>query len=99
MIEDHIARLDPLADPRAHEKREELTAMAISVDAVVRFAERHAETARALVKSESDPERRSELMKIADVCSHVPAHAPRDFHEALHCYWFVHLGVITELNT
>jgi trans-4-hydroxy-L-proline dehydratase len=29
----------------------------------------------------------------------VPAHAPRDFHEALQAYWFVHLGVITELNT
>jgi formate C-acetyltransferase len=29
----------------------------------------------------------------------VPAHAPRTFHEALQAYWFVHLGVITELNT
>ena len=37
-------------------------------------------------------------MKIADVCSHVPAHAPRDFHEALQYYWFCHLAVITELN-
>jgi len=99
MIEDHIARLDPLTDPRAHEKREELAAMAIAVDAVVRFAERHAEAARALAEKETDTKRRSELMKIADVCSHVPAHAPRDFHEALQCYWFVHLGVITELNT
>jgi formate C-acetyltransferase len=28
----------------------------------------------------------------------VPAHAPRDFHEALQYYWFCHLAVITELN-
>ena len=28
----------------------------------------------------------------------MPAHAPRDFWEALQAYWFVHLGVITELN-
>jgi formate C-acetyltransferase len=28
----------------------------------------------------------------------VPAHAPRDFWEALQYYWFVHLGVTTELN-
>jgi pyruvate-formate lyase len=28
----------------------------------------------------------------------VPAHAPRDFHEALQSYWFCHLAVITELN-
>jgi pyruvate formate-lyase/glycerol dehydratase family glycyl radical enzyme len=32
------------------------------------------------------------------VCRHVPAHAPRDFWEALQAYWFVHLGVTTELN-
>jgi formate C-acetyltransferase len=29
----------------------------------------------------------------------VPAHAPETFWEALQYYWFVHLGVITELNT
>ncbi len=28
----------------------------------------------------------------------MPAHAPRDFHEALQYYWFCHLAVITELN-
>jgi hypothetical protein len=32
------------------------------------------------------------------VCAWVPAHAPRDFHEALQHYWFIHLGIITELN-
>ena len=42
--------------------------------------------------------RRAELLKIADVCRRVPAHAPRDFHEALQTYWFCHLAVITELN-
>ena len=45
-----------------------------------------------------DPQRRAELLRIAEVCSHVPAHAPRDFHEALQYYWFCHLAVITELN-
>jgi pyruvate formate-lyase/glycerol dehydratase family glycyl radical enzyme len=39
------------------------------------------------------------LRRIAEVCRRVPAQAPRDFHEALQAYWFVHLGVITELNT
>ena len=38
------------------------------------------------------------MERIAEVCSHVPAHAPRDFHEALQAYWFVHLGVTSELN-
>ena len=35
---------------------------------------------------------------IAAVCRRVPAYAPRTFHEALQAYWFVHLGVVTELN-
>ena len=42
--------------------------------------------------------RDAELEKIADVCDHVPARAPRDFHEALQSYWFCHLAVVTELN-
>ncbi|MBR0374961.1 MAG: formate C-acetyltransferase/glycerol dehydratase family glycyl radical enzyme, partial [Firmicutes bacterium] len=37
--------------------------------------------------------------KIAENCEWVPAHAPRTFYEALQMYFFIHLGVITELNT
>ena len=44
------------------------------------------------------PARRS-FSAIAEVCDRVPAHAPRNFREALQAYWFVHLGVITEYNT
>ncbi|MGA8856169.1 MAG: pyruvate formate lyase family protein, partial [Candidatus Bathyarchaeia archaeon] len=60
---------------------------------------RHAEKAREMAQHETNPQRREELERIAEVCSYVPAHAPRDFWEALQAYWFVHLGVITELNT
>jgi formate C-acetyltransferase len=52
-----------------------------------------------MTRQETDPARRRELEQIAEVCAHVPAHAPRNFWEALQAYWFVHLGVITELNT
>ncbi|HOS94141.1 MAG TPA: glycyl radical protein, partial [Armatimonadota bacterium] len=76
-----------------------LTAMAITCDALVRYAERHAERAEELAAVEPDAARRAELERIARVCRHVPAHAPRDFWEALQMYWFVHLGVVTELNT
>jgi len=43
-------------------------------------------------------DRVSELMEIARICRKVPAQAPETFHEALQHYWFIHLGVITELN-
>ncbi len=97
-IETSTASLDFDKDPDATLKEQELKAMAISIDALVQFAERYAKKALELAEKEKNPSRKEELEKIAAVCSHVPAHAPRDFWEALQMYWFVHLGVITELN-
>jgi formate C-acetyltransferase len=98
-IENAIQRLDYLNDSTAYSKQKELEAMSICCDAIIQFAERHAQRATEMVKEEINPQRREELKRIAEVCSHVPAHAPRNFWEALQAYWFVHLGVITELNT
>ena len=97
-IDAQLADLDYLHDPEAYARQEQLKAMRICAGAVIRFAERHAEKARELARRETDPSRRTELERIRDVCSHVPAHAPRDFWEALQYYWFVHLGVTIELN-
>ena len=97
-IEDRISRLDYIYDPEATDKQQELEAMAISCDAAILFAERHAELAEKLAAEEQDAQRKKELEKIADVCHWVPAHAPRDFWEAIQMYWFVHLGTVTELN-
>ena len=94
-----LANLDYLNDPEAYDKQEELKAMLICADALIRFAERHAEKAEDLAARESDPRRRAELRRIAEVCRRVPAYPPRDFWEAVQYYWFVHLGVTTELNT
>jgi len=98
-IRQSISSLDFSADSEAFRKKEELEAMSVAADAVVRYAERHAEKARELAGGEKDPQRKAELEKIAEVCSSVPKNAPRNFWEALQSYWFVHLGVITELNT
>lgn len=98
-IEAALAGLDFMNDPAAYDKQEELKAMAVSVEAIVAFARRHAEKARELAKTEKDAGRKKELERIAEVCDRVPANAPRDFWEALQAYWFVHLGVITEYNT
>jgi trans-4-hydroxy-L-proline dehydratase len=62
------------------------------------FAERHATLAESMAAATRDPVRKRELLKIAANCRWVPAHAPRDFWEALQSYWFCHLAVITELN-
>jgi trans-4-hydroxy-L-proline dehydratase len=98
-IQTSLDHLDLLNDPDAHPKREELRAMSVAADAVIRFAERHAEKALEMAAHENNPHRRQELERIAEVCGQVPAHAPRDFQEALQAYWFIHLGVVSELNT
>ena len=98
-IAENRKKLDYFNDLRAYEKDQEYQAMDICVDAVIIFARRHAEKAKQLAQQETDHVRRDELEHIAEVCSHVPANAPRNFWEALQSYWFVHLSVITELNT
>lgn len=92
-------KIDRADGPDVLRKREELKAMAIAAEALIRYAERHGEKARDLAKKEKTPRRKEELLKIAEICFRVPRNAPRTFWEALQYYWFVHLGVIIELNT
>jgi len=96
-IERAAMEIDAIDGPDRAARREQLEAMAIACRAVIRFAERHAQLARSMAADTREP-RREELLRIADVCSHVPARPPCTFHEALQAYWFVHLGVLCELN-
>lgn len=97
-IDDAVSILDYHNDPEALPKSEELQGMRYACQAMVVFAERHAEALEKLVLVEKDNQRRDELLEMSAICRRVPAHAPKTFHEALQHYWFVHVGVITELN-
>ena len=97
-VQDTLKGLDIQNDPEAYDKREELRAMEIAARALIMFAGRHAEMLDELAAREGNKERRRELEQMAAICRSVPARAPRTMHEALQYYWFVHLGVITELN-
>lgn len=79
-------------------KIQQLKAMQICAQALITFAHRHAEILETQAQQCTNTHRKNELINMAEICRHVPAHAPRTFHEALQYYWFVHLGVITELN-
>lgn len=98
-INKELSKLDFMNDPKAYDKQEELKAMSICCDGIMILAERYAKKVTELALEEKNIERKSELKRIAEVCSHVPAHAPRNFWEAIQTYWFVHVSVITELNT
>ena len=98
-INEAIAKLDFFNDPEAFSKREELRAMEISAEALIAYAKRYSEKLLELAKKEKDQQRKNELETLAGICERVPANAPRTTWEALQYYWFVHLGVTTELNT
>lgn len=97
-IAESLAKTDLVNDPEGVDKRDELRAMDIVCDAMIRYAERYAERLEELAAEEKDPVRKKELEKMAAICRRVLAHAPTTVHEALQHYWFIHLGVVTELN-
>ncbi|MBS3818436.1 glycyl radical protein [bacterium] len=98
-IKESMNNLDFYNDPEAYHKKEELKAMEICADALIMYAQRHSMKLKELAEKEESPKRKKELQKMAQICSRVPAHPPRDFWEALQSYWFVHLGVVIEYNT
>lgn len=94
-----IRKLDFFGDDQAPAKRQQLQAMIIAASALINYAGRFAQRSIELAAAEKDPDRKVELLQMAAICAQVPAYAPETFWEALQYYWFVHLGVITELNT
>lgn len=97
-VDESIAGLDFVNDAQAYSKKEELKAMKIAANALIVFANRHADALESLAVNEAGVDRKAELIEMARVCRRVPAHAPSTFHEVLQHYWFIHLGVVTELN-
>jgi formate C-acetyltransferase len=91
-------KLDFKNDSDSINKNEQLKAMSIAAEALIMFANRHAIELDKLANAEKVDIRKAELAEMAGICRYVPANAPRTFHEALQYYWFVHIGVITEVN-
>lgn len=97
-IEHQIDKLDFMKDKTALDRKNQLEGMKIACDGIMIYAKRYADYAQELAAKESDPRRKAELLQIAENCRVVPAHAPTTYYQALQMYWFVHIGVTTELN-
>lgn len=98
-ILDYIRQIDEsLTKPINYMQRVELEAMKIVSQAMIEYAQRNVEELNKQLSECADFQRKAELKEMIRVCENVPAHAPQTFHEALQHYWFIHLGVITELN-
>lgn len=96
-IRKHLDTLDSI-HPEDFQREVFYRAETIVADAAIKFGKRFADEAERLAHIEKKPERRSELLKIAEICRRVPAHPPRNFHEALQAVWFVHVILHIETN-
>ena len=74
------------------------TACAMVCDALIEFAQRYAETAKAIAQQTNDETRRKELIRISENCFRVPAEPARDFWEAIQCLYFIQVGMMIEGN-
>jgi len=97
-IQQSIKDLDLLQDEGAYDKKNQLEAMGICCDAIISYGRRYAEYALALARDERDEVRKAELLSLAANCQVVPAHKPETFAQAIQMYWFIHIGVTTEIN-
>ena len=59
------------------------------LEAVIRHSENYAAHALKLAEREVDPTRKEELLSIARICNHVPAHPATSFYEAVQSVHFV----------
>lgn len=97
-IEVALSNLDFINDREALDKKNELKAMAIACDAIQILSKRYHDYALILAEKETEETRKKELLQIAKNCEVVPANKPKTYWQAIQMYWFVHLGVTTELN-
>lgn len=89
---------DIVSRPRSNERDEKLAlfqAMHLECSAVIAMANRYADLAETLSNKASSPQRREELLKIAEVCRRVPEFPARTFHEAVQSFWFVNYALLT----
>ncbi|SDK30424.1 formate C-acetyltransferase [Maridesulfovibrio ferrireducens] len=63
----------------------------ISLEAVVKYANRYADLCEATAAEESDSKVKAELLEIAEVCRRVPEYPARNFREAIQSFWMVHI--------
>lgn len=97
-IQQAIDTLDFCNDEQTYEKKVQLEAMEICCDAIITYGKRYGDYAKRLAEQEPNSQRKAELLEIAANCQVVPAYKPQTFAQAIQMYWFVHLGVTTELN-
>ena len=94
-VKAEIASMD-FGDENYVGKKALLDAVIMSCEAVITYAQRYSKLASDMALSETDPERKSELLKISENCKKVPANGASSFYEACQSFWFVQMLLQTE---
>ncbi len=97
--QEKLAALDPLSPADTCEKKPFLEAVVIVSDAIVLWAKRHAVLAREMAAKENDPQRKAELLLMAENAEHVPGNPARNFYEAAQSQWFTQMFSRLEQKT
>lgn len=87
-----------LTNPANHSKRIFYESVIIAYEGIIEYANRYAALAAELAAKETDPERKEELLQLADICRHVPRYPARSFYEGVQSVWFAHLISQIESN-
>jgi len=87
----YLEQIEPIS-PENIEKIHFYQSAIITSRALIRLGERYALKAEELAKAEPDPDRKMELLQIAENCRWVPANPPKTFWQAMQMVWFVQVG-------
>lgn len=68
----------------------------IELEAIVRYAKRYSELAKELAATQTDENKKADLLEIAEICARVPGEPARNFREALQAHYFAHLALELE---
>lgn len=96
-IEETRSGLD-ITKPGHYEKLSYLRALSLSAEGIVDLSKRYAAEARRQAEAETDPDRKAELLKIAEVCDRVPEKPARTFWEAVQSLYFYQTCIFMEQN-
>ncbi|ERK32304.1 glycyl radical protein [Clostridium intestinale] len=95
--EERLSRVD-ISENDAFREIAFLKSIIIVNKSIIEFGERYAALAYDLSLKEKDECRKTELLKISEVCKNVPKNPPKNFYEAVQMIWFVHLAIQIESN-
>ena len=94
---DHLAKLD-YSHPEDIDKIYFYKSVIDTTEGVMTYAKRMSNYALELAAKCTDPQRKAELEKIAEINAWVPAHKPRTFWEAMQSVWTVESLLVVEEN-